>query len=156
MRGCAFEERCSSRSTQPLRRFILLALFCAWTAIFQSREGMALDPAIAIDRYIKQSWNTESGLPQNAAHVLLQTRDGFLWVGTEAGLARFDGHQFRVFDRDTTPALAGSDIRCLEEDGSGALWVGTASGLTRLKNGRTRTFGSGDGVPDGAVRTMLR
>jgi ligand-binding sensor domain-containing protein/two-component sensor histidine kinase len=82
---------------------------------------------------------------------MVQTSDGFLWLGTEAGLARFDGYQFRVFDRENTPGLAGDDIRCLFEDRLGALWVGTASGLTRLKDGRARTFTPADGVPSGAV-----
>jgi signal transduction histidine kinase/ligand-binding sensor domain-containing protein len=82
---------------------------------------------------------------------MVQTSDGFLWLGTEAGLARFDGYQFRVFDRENTPGLAGDDIRCLFEDRSGALWVGTASGLARLKEGHARTFTLADGVPSGAV-----
>jgi ligand-binding sensor domain-containing protein/signal transduction histidine kinase len=82
---------------------------------------------------------------------MVQTSDGFLWLGTEAGLARFDGYQFRVFDRENTPGLAGDDIRCLFEDRSGALWVGTASGLTRLKEGRARTFTPADSIPLGAV-----
>ena len=118
-------------------------------------HALALDPRTPLDGYARQVWNTESGLPQDSVHAMLQTADGFLWLGTEGGLARFDGYQFRVFDRDTIPALAGNDIRCLLEDHSGALWVGTASGLTRLKDGRARTFGPADGVPAGAVRSMV-
>src|ERR1700742_2016988 len=118
-------------------------------------RASALDPRTPLDGYARQVWNTESGLPQNSVHAVLQTADGFLWLGTEGGLARFDGYQFRVFDRESTPALAGNDIRCLLEDHSGALWVGTASGLTRLKDGHARTFGPRDGVPAGAIRSML-
>ena len=118
-------------------------------------QASGLDPHTPLDGYARQVWNTESGLPQDSVHAMVQTADGFLWLGTEGGLARFDGYQFRVFDRESTPALAGNDIRCLLEDHSGALWVGTASGLTRLKDGRARTFGSGDGVPGGAVRGMV-
>jgi ligand-binding sensor domain-containing protein len=128
---------------------------CAGALLLGCGRAWSLDPRTGLDGYAKQTWNTESGLPQDSVHTMLQTSDGFLWLGTEGGLARFDGYQFRVFDRESTPALAGSDIRCLLEDQSGALWVGTASGLTRLKGGRARTFGAGDGVPSGAVRTMV-
>jgi ligand-binding sensor domain-containing protein/signal transduction histidine kinase len=128
---------------------------CALALMLGCGHALGLDPRTPLDGYARQVWNTESGLPQDSVHAILQTADGFLWLGTEGGLARFDGYQFRVFDRESTPALAGNDIRCLLEDRSGALWVGTASGLTRLKDGRARTFGVGDGVPAGAVRSMV-
>ena len=128
---------------------------CALTLMLGCGQAPGLDPHAPVNGYARQIWNIESGLPQDSVHAMLQSADGFLWLGTEGGLARFDGYQFRVFDRDSTPALAGNDIRCLLEDRSGALWVGTGSGLTRLKDGRARTFGPGDGVPAGAVRSML-
>jgi len=128
---------------------------CAWALLLGCGQASGLDPRTQLDEYTKQVWNTESGLPQDSVHAMLQTADGFLWIGTEGGLARFDGYQFRSFDRESTPALAGNDIRCLLEDHSGALWIGTASGLTRLKDGRTQEFGPGDGVPPGAIRTLL-
>ena len=58
----------------------------------------------------------ENGLPQNTVQALLQTRDGFVWLGTEVGLVRFDGNSFQVFDRTSTPALPGNDIHCLLRD----------------------------------------
>jgi len=131
----------------------LRAGVCALLLVCGHASG--LDPHTPLNGYARQVWNTESGLPQDSVHAILQTADGFLWLGTEGGLARFDGYQFRVFDRENTPSLAGNDIRCLLEDHSGALWVGTASGLTRLKNGRARTFGAGDGIPGGPVRSMV-
>ena len=141
-----------------LRHFVPLvrAALCLWTLIAGCARAWSLDPRIGLDSYAKQIWNTESGLPQDSVHTMLQTTDGFLWLGTEGGLARFDGYQFRVFDHESTPALAGTDIRCLLEDRTGALWVGRASGVTRLKSGRAVTFGPDDGVPTGAVRTVLQ
>jgi len=140
-----------------MRQFLpfVRAAACACILLMGCGRAWSLDPRTALDGYAKQIWNTEIGLPQDSVHTMVQTTDGFLWLGTEGGLARFDGYQFRVFDRESTPALAGSDIRCLLEDRSGALWVGTASGLTRLKGERALTFGPGDGVPPGAVRTMV-
>ncbi|MGH7996315.1 MAG: two-component regulator propeller domain-containing protein, partial [Opitutaceae bacterium] len=81
-------------------RFAVLAamLFCA-TATW------ALDPNQNLRRYGYQSWQTESGLPQNTVHAIVQTRDGYMWFATEAGLARFDSATFTVFTHKTTPQL---------------------------------------------------
>src|SRR5580698_10151941 len=75
-----------------------------------------------------QSWSTDEGLPQNSVHAILQTDDGFLWVATEGGLARFDGLNFRVFQQSNEPAFISDDISCLAEDGRKSLWIGTADG----------------------------
>lgn len=118
-------------------------------------QALALDPHTSLAAYPRQTWSTENGLPQNSVHSILQTADGYLWLGTEAGLVRFNGYQFRVFDRASTPRLPGDDIRALLGDSAGALWVGTSAGLTRLHNERARTFSAADGIPGGAVRTIL-
>ena len=60
-------------------------------------SGGQADPHNAIQGYGLQSWQAPEGLPQDSVQAILQTRDGFLWVGTERGLARFDGLQFDVF-----------------------------------------------------------
>jgi len=119
-------------------------------------SGYGLDTQTPLNGFAKQVWSTENGLPQSSVHAIVQTSDGFLWLGTEGGLARFDGYQFRVFDRENTPEMAGDDIRCLLEDQTGALWVGTGSGLTRFKDGRVRTFTPADGLPPGAVSVLVK
>jgi signal transduction histidine kinase/ligand-binding sensor domain-containing protein len=96
----------------------------------------------------------ENGLPQNTIQALLQTRDGFIWFGTEVGLVRFDGNGFVVFDRNSSPALPGSDIRCLRESSDGALWIGTSEGLTRWKDGAVTSFTTRDGLPGNVVRAL--
>src|SRR2546427_10508111 len=60
----------------------------------------------------RQSWSTEDGLPQNSVHVILQTHDGFLWVATEGGLARFDGLSFKVFQQANEAAFTSDDVCC--------------------------------------------
>ena len=82
-----------------------------------------------------QAWTTEDGLPQNSIHQTLQTRDGYLWIATEGGLARFDGLNFTVFRREDQPDFPSDDIACLAEDTTGALWIGTTDGLLRYNGG---------------------
>ena len=97
----------------------------------------------------------ENGLPQNSVHALLRTRDGYLWAGTEAGLARFDGAGFTVFDLTSTPSLPSGDIRCLFEDKEGALWVGTGEGLARWQNGAVTKFTTRNGLPGNTVLAVM-
>lgn len=145
-------EPALARRSLPCLELVLLVCTLAW---FGCGVARALNPHKPLNHYSLQMWSTDNGLPQNSVHSILQTSDGFLWLGTEGGLARFDGYQFRIFDRQSTPALPGDDIRCLLEDKSGALWVGTASGLARLKDNRIQTFSGASGPPAGAVRSLL-
>ena len=79
----------------------------------------------------------ENGLPQNTVQALVQTRDGFVWLGTEVGLVRFDGNGFQVFDKNSTPALPGNDVRCLlETQGRGAVdWDQRGAGAVEGRGG---------------------
>ena len=110
-------------------------------------SGQALEPSSPLANYGRQTWVMENGLPQNTVQALLQTRNGFVWLGTEAGLVRFDGNGFAVFDRSSSPALPGNDVRCLVETPDGALWIGTGDGLARWKDGSVKTFTTNDGLP---------
>src|SRR5688500_4533381 len=65
--------------------------------IGSSMAGQFPAPANGAGIHARRNWNTVDGLPQNTVNATLQTRDGFLWVGTNAGLARFDGVRFRAF-----------------------------------------------------------
>ncbi len=113
--------------------------------IGQSYTGQSLD----------QSWDIENGLPQNSVQALLQTRDGFLWIGTESGLARFDGVTFRIFDSNSNPSLPGNDIRCLLETHDGALWIGTSSGLAKWKDGAITAYSTRDGLPANGIQKLI-
>jgi signal transduction histidine kinase/ligand-binding sensor domain-containing protein len=101
----------------------------------------ALDPLTALAQYGFQSWQTDSGLPQNTVHALVQGRDGFLWIATEGGLVRFDGVEFAVLTHANTPGLPGDLIDGLMEDASGTLWISTSGGLARMRDGRVAAIG---------------
>jgi signal transduction histidine kinase/ligand-binding sensor domain-containing protein len=96
----------------------------------------------------------ENGLPQNTVQALAQTKDGFLWLGTEVGLVRFDGVEFQTYDQNSTPALPGSDIRCLLATADGALWIGTNAGLARWKDGVVTAFTTREGLPADGILTL--
>jgi signal transduction histidine kinase/ligand-binding sensor domain-containing protein len=114
---------------------------------------LALDPRLAISQLAREGWQEE--LPQSAVLGILQTRDGYLWLGTYEGLVRFDGVRFVVFDRQRTHDLQGTSVFHLSEDRAGRLWVSTNGGLTVRDGGRFRTYGVADGLPAPLVRTTL-
>jgi signal transduction histidine kinase/ligand-binding sensor domain-containing protein/CheY-like chemotaxis protein len=88
----------------------------------------ALDPAKAIAQYVHMVWDGERGLPQNSVSALVQTRDGYIWFGTQEGLVRFDGVRFTIYDRTREPTLKHNFVTALVEDRDGVLWVGFNDG----------------------------
>ncbi|MDE3061828.1 MAG: hypothetical protein KGJ51_02100 [Acidobacteriota bacterium] len=125
-----------------------------WWLAGAALSGWALEPATPLAEYARQAWVMENGLPQDTVQALTQTRDGFVWIGTEAGLARFDGVAFAVFDKNSNPALPSGDVRCLLETSDGALWVGTSDGLARWQGGTVRTFTTEDGLPGNTILAL--
>ncbi len=107
-----------------------------------SLTSLAQTPA----RYHHETWQTEQGLPQNSVQCIRQTRDGYLWLGTREGLARFDGVRFTIFDRRTTPALLHNQIRHLLEDRAGNLWISTPAALVRYRAGQFTAFTTKEGL----------
>ena len=98
--------------------------------------GLAWQPhgasAAPLPNYFARNWLVEDGLPEDNVTSTIQTDDGYIWLGTYSGLARFDGVRFTVFDSGNTPELASSRITCLFQDKEGTLWIGHEAGeLTR-------------------------
>jgi ligand-binding sensor domain-containing protein/signal transduction histidine kinase len=87
------------------------------------------------------AWSTGDGLPQSSVIALTQTRDGWLWLGTLNGLARFDGDIFTPFNVNNTPGLPSDRVVFLFEDSHTNLWVGTDDGgLCLWQNGSGKSF----------------
>src|SRR5438445_11328520 len=127
----------------------LLLLLC-----FGCGLTLALDPTRDLSQFNRQVWLTENGLPQNTVHSITQAKDGYVWIATEEGLARFDGIRFTIFDKQNTPELKSNDTRVLLEDRRGALWIGTADGLVRLLDGKFTTFTTQDGLPSNVIDAL--
>jgi ligand-binding sensor domain-containing protein/signal transduction histidine kinase len=108
----------------------------------------------SIKQYVHDIWTTANGLPQNGADDILQSRDGYLWLATQEGVARFDGVEFRVFDRTNIPELANSWVLMLLEDSLGGIWMrpqGGAPGVVRYAKGKAKGYRVADGLPTDQV-----
>src|SRR3954465_259003 len=106
-------------------------------------------------KYVQDVWTTEKGLPQNSVTAILQTRDGYLWVGTFGGLARFDGLKFTIFDTGNSPGLKSNRTIALFEDHTGVLWSGAEQGgLSRYSQGAFTTYTTKDGLPDNHIESI--
>jgi ligand-binding sensor domain-containing protein/signal transduction histidine kinase len=101
-----------------------------------------------------RSWSAESGLPHNSVKALAQTRDGYIWLGTREGLARFDGVRFTTFG--LADGLQSVDIEALCEDRAGTLWIGTrGGGLSRRVNGSIETMSALEGSVSSDIISAL-
>ena len=86
--------------------------------------AFGLDPHKAITQYAHHFWTSQDGLPHNSVRAMAQTTDGYMWLGTHAGLARFDGVQFTVFNRSNTKGLTVDLVLALAATRDGILGPG--------------------------------
>ncbi len=99
-----------------------------------------------------RSWQREQGLPQNAVRALAQTLDGYIWIGGDDGVTRFDGVRFMTFG--TREGLGNGLVRVLLADSGGGLWLGTGGGLTRMRDERFTTLATKDGLPSDTITAL--
>jgi PAS domain S-box-containing protein len=113
--------------------------FCAVVLMIASCRGLALDPSQPASSYLRKVFTIEDGLPANAVHAILQTQNGFLWVGTGAGVARFDGERFTPINIGRGVAQQ-IPVRSLLTTPDGDLWAGTDAGLVLIPKGALDHF----------------
>ena len=112
-----------------IRCGVLNALVTLWMLSSAHGVGLAGD-------YLVDVWTSEKGLPDSSVSAIVQTSEGYMWVGTYNGLARFDGVRFVTFDPANTPALAQAGVRKLSVDEQGTLWINTFDGsMTSFRHG---------------------
>ena len=142
---CSFEALLNPSSfktrVRSARLLVRAVAVCGVGIALSVGQARALDPHAALKQYGFQSWQTDSGLPQNTVHAMVQGRDGFLWIATEGGLVRFDGVDFAVLTHANTPALPSDLIDGLMEDHAGTLWISTSGGLARMRGGQIESIG---------------
>ena len=109
---------------------MLLALPCAF----------ALDPALDVSQYAHKAWKIREGFSKGAIHAIAQTPDGYLWLGTEYGLFRFDGVRTVPWQPPPDQPLPSSTIASLLAARDGTLWIGTYKGLASWKDGKLTKY----------------
>ena len=136
------------RACRHVVRVWLVAIVCAALP-----GAWALDPYRSLTQYARTVWTQADGLPQDTVRAITQTTDGYLWLGTEEGLARFDGYEFTTFDKRNGD-LPSNYITSLAATADGALWIGTSAGLARYHDKHFRTFTTKDGLPDNSITSL--
>lgn len=127
---------------------------------FPALETAPTDILPFSSRYTIDVWNSENGLPANAVLAMCQTRDGYIWIGTYSGLARFDGVRFTVYGKKGTTlkemgkesGVSAIQVYSLYEDRSGTLWVGLSEGgIVRVRGEESVFLNEKDGLPNSKV-----
>src|SRR5271157_967788 len=114
--------------------FSLAILLACCTCAF------ALDPSLDISQYAHSSWKIRDGFPKGVVYSIAQTLDGYLWLGTEFGLVRFDGVRAVEWQPGAGRQLPSDWIRSLLVSRDGTLWIGTQKGLASWKDGKLKTY----------------
>src|SRR5271167_482309 len=117
-----------------------LLLFCFVLFFFTISPVAALDTSRQISQYGHTAWRIEDGVFAGAPNVMAQTADGYLWIGTQAGLMRFDGVRFVSWRPPAGNELPSSRINSLLGARDGSLWIGTSAGLARWRNGSLTNY----------------
>ena len=113
--------------------------------------ALAVDPIRKNEGFSAVLYNNSNGMPTSEANAVAQTADGFLWIGSYAGLIRYDGTSFERFDPSSGPA----NVRCLFVDSRDRLWIGSNdAGLLRMEEGIFRKWDRADGLASLSIREI--
>src|SRR5271166_5968552 len=112
----------------------------------------ALDPSLVISQYGHTAWTVREGFSKGTIDAIAQTPDGYLWLGTEFGLLRFDGVRSVPWQPPPAEHLPSSDVRSLLVSRNGTLWIGTVKGLASWKDGKLTQYPE---VPGQEVDALL-
>jgi signal transduction histidine kinase/ligand-binding sensor domain-containing protein/CheY-like chemotaxis protein len=144
---------CQARSVAVLNRVRIRGLL-AILLIAVCTPAPALEPSLEPSQYVLDNWQIPEGLPQTSVQAIARTPDGYLWIGTQEGLARFDGVRFTVFDSSNEPAIPSKYITVLFVDRAGRLWIGTRSGVAVRESGRFKPFKTIEGIAHAYVHAI--
>jgi ligand-binding sensor domain-containing protein len=110
----------------------VLLVACPW--------AIALDPSLDVDQYAHTAWKVREGLGKGSIYSIAQTPDGYLWLGTEFGLLRFDGVRAVPWQAPAGEQLPSDDILKLRVTRDGRLWIGTLKGLASWKDNKLTQY----------------
>ena len=122
-------------SREPRRRGLPTLWWLAALAGMYAGPACAIDPGRAMSQYVRDHWGPEQGFPRGSVYAIAQTPDGYLWIGSDAGLIRFDGLNFQLM-RDPSESLVFGSVLGLVADAQGSLWMRLRdTTLIRYRNG---------------------
>ena len=134
----------------------VLILLCCLLSVLLCVEAYADDRDRTISQFQHTAWTAKVGAP-GGIEALAQSRDGYLWLGTNNGLYRFDGLSFERIDSVTGPAFPSRDVCSFLALPNGDLWMGfRAGGISLLRAGVNTNYGASEGVPQGRVRSLAQ
>ena len=122
------------------RHVIPLGLVCAFLLLACCPSAFALNPELDVSQYAHTSWKIRDGFPKGEISSIAQTPDGYLWLGTEFGLFRFDGVRHVQWHPPANQELPSNWIFSLLVSRDGTLWIGTAKGLASWKDGKLTQY----------------
>jgi ligand-binding sensor domain-containing protein len=149
-----------TRSTHAWRLAGLSALMAVMALASAPRpEAARIDTVVhpgQLEWKVAGSWRKGQGLPQDRVHTLHQSRDGYLWVGTRGGVARFDGLTFTTWNARDGSALPAGEVYAFAETADGTLWIAVnGGGLGRYRRGAFSTLTKADGLVDDLARALV-
>src|SRR5262245_61839996 len=120
------------------RRSIVVGI--AFACLMLVRSAFALDPTLDVSQYAHTSWKIRDGFSKSRITAITQTADGYLWLGTEFGLSRFDGVRNVDWQPPEGASLPSNYVRSLLGSRDGRLWIGTLEGLVSWKDGQLTSY----------------
>jgi signal transduction histidine kinase/ligand-binding sensor domain-containing protein len=137
----------------PWRHWLAVVILCFCFA----RTANALDPNRSLSQYVHNAWGADKGFPGGAVYAICQSQDGYLWFGTERGLVRFDGFEFKLIQRPLSGSAPIGAVRGLIADVEGSLWIRLdGPRLLRYRNGVFEDAAARFGLSETAFTAMSR
>src|ERR1700688_3546216 len=150
------QSACLSPTRSPLPRFLGSRMFLnvdcrrktvltaivvsAFAVLVCPRSALGLDPSLEISQYAHTPWKFRNGFLSGAVYAIAQTRDGYLWLGTQSGVVRFDGVRAAPLVVPRGQELPSTAVGALLAARDGTLWIGTFDGLASWSNGRLTEY----------------
>ena len=137
-------------------RISLLLFFVLFSQslLAQIERPVSLDPQKALSQFTHQVWETGRTPLEGAIRAVFQSRDGYIWIGTQEGLYNFDGEHFAVFNSGNTPEMKNSSVYALAEDQDGTLWIATRDGLLAYRENSFKRYSVKDGLTSNSLLAL--
>ena len=139
------QEANGTKINPPMRKLQARMIVCLALVFAYSACAFALDTSLDVDQYAHTAWTVRDGFIKGPIHSITQTPDGYLWLGTESGLFRFDGVRAVLWQPPRGEQLPSNVVQGLLVSRDGTLWIGTGKGLASWKDGKLTQYPEMDG-----------